>query len=779
MLRKLWHMVAACVAFGGQTAFAQPDAPDIQQPKLYTGHVVAKVAVSTPADVLRVTALAEAGGSVWSHGVVDGKLDVQLTPAGLAALEQLGLAYEVMIRDVQALVDAERAQIEAWHRARDEGFAGRADDWYTTYHTRTEIDTYVAALAANSGGLATRAQFGSSLEGLPMYAIRISGPDLPGNPRSARPKIVFNGCQHAREWVTPPTVVYIAEKLIAGAASDTRIQTILSKCEVVVVPIVNPDGYEYTWTTQRMWRKNRRNNGDGSFGVDLNRNWSQGWGGNDGSSPSPASETYRGPAAFSEPESAALRDFMTSLDSGGSVVAGSMDVHSYSQLILSPWGYTEMLPPNAAFFDGLNVQLEAAIESVFGTDYVAGPTATTIYVASGTASDWSFGALGSVGYGMEMRDTGAFGFALPADQILPTAQENFQLALTFAEGILTPLRFSFPSGQPSSVAGLGTVSVQIDDGAATLNTASPRLYWRQPPQQSFASVPMTAAGRVFTATLPNLYCNRGFEYYISTTTTAGAPVVFPESGVFSASVTGQVTTGFADACEAATGWTVGAPGDNATTGVWTNNVPEATSAQPGADVSAAGTRCWVTDHRAGAGAGTYDVDNGTTTLTSPRFSALGPSGTLARVSYWLWYSNDRGNNPNTNSMPIQISNNDGATWTQLELVSQATNAWSFRSFRVSDVVTPSADMRLRFIARDLTGALIEAAVDEITVDFVGCPSDPADFNGDGFVDGFDYDDFVSCFEALSCPPGKSADFNNDGFVDGFDYDEFVAAFEGF
>jgi len=780
MVRVLWSVVVSSVTMCGlsNAAFAQADGVAIEHRKPYSGHVVAKVSVATPGDVLRVTALAEAGGSVWSHGVVDGKLDVQLTPEGLAALGQLGLPYEVMILDVQALVDAERAQIEAWRRARADGFAGRADDWYTTYHTRAEIDQYIATLATNSAGLATRTQFGTSLEGRPMYAIRVSAPDLPGNPRASRPKVVFNGCQHAREWVTPPTVTYIAERLIAGYSADTRIQSLLNRCEVIVIPIVNPDGYEYTWTTQRLWRKNRRNNGDGSFGVDLNRNWSVGWGGNDGSSPSPSSETYRGPAAFSEPESVMLRDFMTSLDSGGSVVAGSIDIHSYSQLILSPLGYTTTLPPNAAFFDSLNVQLESSIESVFGTDYVAGPTATTIYVASGTASDWSFGALGSVGYGMEMRDTGEFGFVLPADQILPTAQENFQLALTFAEGILTPLRFFFPSGQPTSVAGMGSLSVQIDDGAATLNTSSPMLYWRQPPQQNFAAVSMTASGRVFSASLPTLYCNRGFEYYIQAATTAGETATFPASGAFSATVAGQSTAGFTDACESADGWTVGAPGDTATTGMWTNNVPEQTTAQPGSDASPVGTRCWVTDHRAGNGAGAWDVDNGITTLTSPAFSGLGPDGTTARVSYRLWYSNDRGNNPNTNSLPVQISNNNGATWTQLELVSQSTNAWSLRSFRISDFITPTANMRLRFIARDLTSALIEAAVDDISVEFIGCPSDPADFNGDGFVDGFDYDDFVSCFEAIACPPGKSADFNNDGFVDGFDYDEFVAAFEG-
>lgn len=771
-----WSVRVLMIGLLAGIANGQPAEQTAQ--RRYDGHSVVRVEVPGPQDVLRVTAIAEAGGSVWSHGVRDGKIDVELSPEGLAALNQLGLRHETLIPNVQTLVDAERAQIEAWKQARAEGFAGRADDWYTTYHTRAEIETYVSGLATNSGGLATWASFGSSLQGRPMYAIRISAPDLPGNARGIRPKIVFNACQHAREWITPPTAAYIAEKLIANYASDSRVQALLRTYEFVIIPITNPDGYEYTWTTDRFWRKNRRNNGDGSFGVDLNRNWSVGWGGNDGSSPSTNSETYRGPSAFSEPESAMLRDFMVQLDTG-TTVAGSIDIHSYSQLILSPWGYTATLPPNAAFFDSLNVQLAAAVRSVNGVEYVAGPTATTIYVASGTASDWSFGALGSVGYGTELRDTGQFGFALPADQILPTARENFELALTFAEQIAIPLRFLFPSGQPATVTPNGTISVQIDDGSGTLNTASPRLYFRQPPQQAFTSVPMSANGRLFTGTLPALVCNRGFEFYVSASTTTGVALNFPANGVFSASVVPPPTVGFTDACEATTGWTVGASGDNATTGVWNNGVPEQTTAQPSADVSANGTRCWITDYRAGNNAGAFDVDGGTTTLTSPAFSAIGPSGSTATVSYYLWYSNDRGSNPNTNSMPIQISNNGGASWTQLELVSSSTNAWSQRSFRVASFVTPTANMKLRFIVRDLTGSLVEAAIDEIKVEFSGaCPGDPADFNGDGFVDGFDYDDYVACFEAITCPPGKTADFNGDGFVDGFDYDEFVSAFEG-
>jgi hypothetical protein len=286
------------------------------------------------------------------------------------------------------------------------------------------------------------------------------------------------------------------------------------------------------------------------------------------------------------------------------------------------------------------------------------------------------------------------------------------------------------------------------------------------------------SGRDFIATIPAQLCGRVVEFYISANTTSGEVMTLPggaPGALYSAGVVGEVTT-YADGCEVATGWSSAAPGDNATTGIWSVSAPQATAAQPGADHSPSGTNCWITDGRAGTSVGTFDVDGGTTTLTSPRFSALGAGDAI--VSYWRWYSNDRGSNPGTNTMLVQISANDGATWAELETVSQNANAWVFREYRVSDIVTPSANMRVRFIARDLTGSIVEAGVDDVQCVVRGCPPDPADFNGDGSVDFFDYDDFVLCFEEITCPPERTADFNNDGSVDFFDYDDFVRAFEG-
>ena len=121
-----------------------------------------------------------------------------------------------------------------------------------------------------------------------------------------------------------------------------------------------------------------------------------------------------------------------------------------------------------------------------------------------------------------------------------------------------------------------------------------------------------------------------------------------------------------------------------------------------------------------------------------RMSMLDASGAESLISYRRWYSNNLGGAPNADSMPISISNDNGATWTLLEDVTENAGAWVEKSFRVADFVTPGPSMRLRFVARDLgTGSLVEAGVDYVRVSISGCANNPADLNKDGLVDGAD------------------------------------------
>jgi murein tripeptide amidase MpaA len=728
----------------------------------YSGQKVVRVRVQSGAELDRVVALTD---DVWSHEIgFPGEIDIRVTPAQLIELNTSAFPYTIVINDVQAAVDAQFTDIAQRRLLRDLS-------WFQNYKTYDEFNTYMTMLAATYPGMVTTFTAGQSLEGRAINGIRVTGPGSPSN----RPAFLVDGCQHAREWVSPMTTLYVAEGLLSQYATDPHIHALVDSVEFIIIPIVNPDGYVFTWTpNNRLWRKNRRNNGDGTFGVDLNRNWGYQWGG-EGASTATNNETYRGAAAFSEPETQVVRDFVLA----NPRIAANIDFHSYSELVLSPWGYTSALPPDQPIFGPLDASMASAIQSVNGLHYTAGPTYTTIYPASGVITDWSYGQQHLLAWGIELRDTGSYGFVLPAAQIVPTAQENFAAVLVVADYIAQPLRFT-PSPAPTRLTPNTPtpVSITVASGSGAVDPSSVQLFTRVGATGSFTASPMSngGSGSTYQGNIPGAPCRATVQYYFQAATTTGGTATYPIAGAtepLSAAALSAVLT-FDDTCETNSGWTVGAPGDSATTGIWGLMAPQATPAQPGADhTPAPGVNCWVTDGRAGTSVGQYDVDGGATTLTSPLFSALSTQlNGDAYVSYWRWYSNDQGSQPNTNSMPVSISNDGGATWAQLELAADNANVWTFHSFRIADFLTPTATMRLRFVARDLTGAVVEAAVDDVQLAVTGCPFSPADFNHDGVVNVQDFLAFLAAYAAGD----TRCDFNTDGQINVQDFLAFLSAY---
>ena len=236
---------------------------------------------------------------------------------------------------------------------------------------------------------------------------------------------------------------------------------------------------------------------------------------------------------------------------------------------------------------------------------------------------------------------------------------------------------------------------------------------------------------------------------------------------------GEVST-LNDNLEVASGWTVGATGDTATTGIWTRVDPISTLAQPADDHSEPGTMCYVTGQGSvGGSLGEQDIDGGATTLITPTFDGLIAAN--ATVSYWRWYSNDTGSTPNTDSMLIQISNSNGAGWVTLETVTENLNAWTFKSFRIADFVPPTATMKVKFVPSDLgSGSLVEAGIDDFVVAGVNCapPYHPADINHDGAVNGLD---LGAVLGAWGTPNG---DVNGDGTTSGPDLTMLFSAWTG-
>jgi hypothetical protein len=285
---------------------------------------------------------------------------------------------------------------------------------------------------------------------------------------------------------------------------------------------------------------------------------------------------------------------------------------------------------------------------------------------------------------------------------------------------------------------------------------------------------MSLSGSAYLGSLPPAPCGSTIDYYIQIDSLAGTTYSIPfdaPTGLFTAQAL-ETALAFEDNMETNLGWTVGAPGDSATTGIWERVNPQGTAAQPEDDHTPSGTLCWVTGGSAGTGVGSFDIDGGVTTLISPTFDATEPG---AEVAYWLWYSNDQGSAPGEDSFVVRVSNDGGASWTLAQTITSSTNQWTRQRFTVADFVTPTANTRVRFEASDLfNGSVVEAAVDDLTIASVGCPGNPADIAPPfGVLDLADIQAFIAGFNAADPIADIAPPF---GVLDLADIQAFVDAF---
>jgi hypothetical protein len=295
------------------------------------------------------------------------------------------------------------------------------------------VAAYLRALVASHANL-TVDSFGASWQGRPMLAVKVG----PAGDGPTRPNVIFVATYHAREWAATELALRLIRFLADSLPARPGGAALLASRDVWVIPVANPDGYEYTFTTERLWRKNRRANADGSFGVDLNRNHAAFFAFDDaGSSPNPLSETYRGPSAESEPETRAIAAFHRA---HAPVVA--ISYHSYADAILYPWGHADGLftGDQAAFTALVGTPLQpAALDSVPGsskTGYTPGPS-WSLYPTNGDYDEWAYRELGTLVFTVEITagccvpGGGAYGFEFPDDEVLldRVFRDNLPLAL--------------------------------------------------------------------------------------------------------------------------------------------------------------------------------------------------------------------------------------------------------------------------------------------------------------------------------------------------------------
>jgi len=362
----------------------------------------------------------------WTE-VRDGRsVDIMASPEHVQQLQKdlsgKGISFDVMIPDVDALIQLEKVPAKV---ASERASADHPMTW-TEYHSLEDMYAYLDYLEATYDFVSTES-VGKSGQGTEMRVAKLCKGAC-----GDKPAIWIDGGIHAREWISPATVTWMLREVVEN--NDAH-PDLLDNLDWYFLPSHNPDGYAYSRSDNRMWRKTRSNHGSifGCKGVDANRNWGFHWN-EGGSSNDKCSDTYHGPEAWSEIENVNVRDF---IDARKDKFVFYNSIHSYSQLILLPWSYTSELADNYDYMYELAMKGSDALTAVHGKYYETGCIPCLLYIASGSSADWALGEAGiDFSISMELRDTGRYGFILPPEQIIPTAEEVWAFHITVIREIM-------------------------------------------------------------------------------------------------------------------------------------------------------------------------------------------------------------------------------------------------------------------------------------------------------------------------------------------------------
>jgi len=710
------------------------------------------------------------GGRLMSEAEGLGFVDYLVPPESVAAFAALGLTYKVLNDNVQKDIDAERERL-----ARAPAVDSRDPAWFNDYKDLDAVNAKLNAMVADRPDLAQLLDLGMTLQNRHIYGIRISGPG------ADKPALLFDGCHHAREWITVMVPMWIADKLVYTYDTDPNVRALVNAVEFFIIPVVNPDGYVYSWTNDRLWRKNRRPPPPGynCYGVDDNRNYSVGW---DNGEWYPCSDTYNGTSAFSEPETAAMRDFALAHPQ----IVAYQSYHSYGQLFMSPWGYTDALPPDNDLFMAVDEASADVIQAVHNVQYDYGSIYTTIYPADGVSPDWYYGVAGAFAFTTELRDTGTF--ELPADQIVPTCEENFAAALLLAQWSYgSPVIITLPAELPTWLwpDTPRNTNVKINVIGGTLDPGSTKLFSRIGPYGAFVESQLTPLGdNLYQATLPGTPCCKTLYFYFSAATTTGVvgtlPVGAPNTAyqlpvppiVSAYEANMDVNPGWTKSPDTpANKWAWGTP----TGGGGSSGGPDPTGGYTGTNV--------MGYNLAGDYAGGLPEMN----ITTPAINCAALIDT--KLSFYRWL----GVGAPPDHAYIRVSDNGTAwinVWQNQGMIYDG--AWVHQEYDISGWADGRPTVYVRWVMGTTDQFWFHFCgwnVDDVSVwgvDVNGCPYPVGDLNCDSTVDFGDINPFVLFLSNFSvwqqtyagCPP-ESGDINGDGLYPDFgDINPFVMLLSG-
>ncbi|KAK4007992.1 hypothetical protein OUZ56_013151 [Daphnia magna] len=377
---------------------------------------------------------------VWRESRSDNRpVDLLISPDFQTELKlrlaDAQIPYEVKIADMQTEINNENPNITDSGTEFENRFTtrfkrymaafisfipGHKMDW-NSYHRVDDIYGYLNYLADTYPRLVQLVSVGSSYEGRPLYVVRISS-----SSSGTKPAIWIDGGIHAREWISPAVATYIIQQLVEVADNERLLRNV----DWYIMPVMNPDGYEYTHVNNRLWRKTRSMTGSRCRGADPNRNFGYQWGGK-GTSRDKCSEIYHGSNAFSEPETRAVSNFISGK---ANQIQVYLTLHSYGQYLLIPWGYAVEYP---ADYNEMRDLAKAAASKFRRYKYTVGNSADLLYPAAGGSDDWAKSIGIKYSYTVELADTGRHGFILPASFIQPVCEDFFPALEVFVDKVAT------------------------------------------------------------------------------------------------------------------------------------------------------------------------------------------------------------------------------------------------------------------------------------------------------------------------------------------------------
>ncbi|XP_054733872.1 carboxypeptidase B-like [Anastrepha obliqua] len=326
-----------------------------------------------------------------------------------ALLQHQQIPFELQILNFGRAIDAEVLEHRILRQLKPYNGTGRLGT--ERYYSHDEINAYLDDLASRYPSRVFVKVVGKSYEGRVLKSITITN----GDGRAGKNVIFIDGGFHACEWLSPATVLFSIGELVENFADHAEL---LTNYDFVILPVVNPDGYEYTQLSSetRLWRKTRQPvevNGTVCYGTDPNRNFDFHWMGK-GASSDPFSNIYAGPRAFSEPETMVVRDIMHTLRDRGILY---LTVHSYGNAFFYPWGWGPELPDTWEDLHEVALVGAEAIREYSGTEYAVGQTTALYGEGAGGSDDYAFNDGFALSYTMELPAGGSSGFEPPASDI--------------------------------------------------------------------------------------------------------------------------------------------------------------------------------------------------------------------------------------------------------------------------------------------------------------------------------------------------------------------------